>query len=61
MVNREQLAQKIEFLAGDKVADNRCGECGELWDSEYHMSDECVNVDEDMELKADLYRKYGSG
>lgn len=40
--------------------DNRCGECGELWDSEYHMSDECVNVDEDMELKADLYRKYGS-
>lgn len=47
-MDRQQLAEKIEFLAGDKVADDRCGECGELWNSEYHASDECINVNEDI-------------
>jgi len=48
-MDREQLAEKIEFLAGDKVTDDKCGECGELWDSEFHASDQCVNIDEDIE------------
>ena len=26
---------------------DKCLLCGELWDSEYHMSDECVNLNED--------------
>ena len=33
--------------------ENKCGECGELWNSEYHMSDECIK--EDMELKAEAF------
>ncbi len=24
-----------------------CEECGKPWNSEYHMSDVCVNLDED--------------
>ncbi len=24
-----------------------CEDCGKPWNSEYHMSDECVNIDED--------------
>jgi len=33
--------------------ENKCEECGELWNSEYHMSDECIK--EDMELKAEAF------
>jgi hypothetical protein len=29
------------------VEENKCGECGELWNSEYHISDVCLN--EEME------------
>jgi len=25
-----------------------CQECGKEWNSEYHMSDQCVNFDEDL-------------
>lgn len=24
-----------------------CEDCGELWDSEFHISDQCVNIRED--------------
>jgi len=29
--------------------DDYCELCGEVWNSEFHMSDECVNVSEDVE------------
>ena len=29
------------------MSDEICEFCGKPWDSEYHMSDECVNIDED--------------
>ena len=29
--------------------EDKCSECGESFNSEYHMSDECVNLSEDKE------------
>ena len=32
--------------------ENSCEQCGELWDSEYHINDECVNlnvIEEDID------------
>lgn len=29
--------------------EDKCNECGKPWNSEYHMSDECVNLSEDKE------------
>ena len=28
--------------------EDTCPECGKEWNSEYHISDVCVNLDEDM-------------
>ena len=30
-----------------------CEQCGELWDSEYHINDECVNLNEDRDEDID--------
>ena len=43
-MEREQLAQKIQFLT-----DNKCEQCGELWNSEFHASDQCINLNEDRD------------
>ena len=51
---RRQLATKIEILNGiqstlcthvhkDAPEDSICEDCGKPWNSEYHMSDECVD------------------
>ena len=39
--------------AWDKARKDCCPECGELWNSEYHISDQCVNHNEDKEVKND--------
>ena len=33
----------------NKEIEDKCQECGKQWNSEYHMSDECVNLNEDRE------------
>ena len=52
-MDRELLAQRIEFLCGhvhkDAPENSVCEDCGELWNSEYHMSDECINLNEDRD------------
>ena len=40
--------------ARDKAKQDCCPECGELWNSEYHMSDQCVSHNEDKEVKNEL-------
>ena len=43
----------VDNLNNERVAtlkeNDTCPECNELWDSEYHMSDQCVNINEDQE------------
>ena len=29
--------------------DETCEECGKLWNSEYHASDQCINLNEDKD------------
>lgn len=43
-MEKEKTKQlEIEF----RESEDTCLECGELWNSEYHMSDECVNPGDD--------------
>ena len=40
----------IDNLNNERVAtlkEDICEDCGKPWNSEYHMSDECVNINED--------------
>ena len=38
-----------EHVHKDADPGSICEDCGKPWNSEYHMSDECVNIDEDKE------------
>ena len=45
----EQINEQTEAKA-DLVRKDNCSECGKPWNSEYHISDECVNnLNEDRE------------
>ena len=53
-VTSKTLLETIDTFFDEKTeaqADARkketCEECGELWNSEYHIGDECVNLNED--------------
>lgn len=37
-----------EAVMINSCLNNKCGECGELWNSEYHLSDECINLPEEI-------------
>ena len=32
-----------------RMIDAECEECGKPWNSEYHMGDQCVNLNEDQD------------
>lgn len=47
-----------------KFEENLCEECGKPYNSEYHMSDECVNISEEdyNKISPDLRKKsFGLG
>ncbi len=39
---------KCEHMHKDFPDNAICEDCNQEWNSEYHMSDECVNIDEDL-------------
>lgn len=40
----------IDYLSKEEKA-TLCPECEKPWNSEYHVGDQCVNLDEDQEVK----------
>ena len=45
----------IDNLNNERVAtlkEDICEDCGKPWNSEYHLSDQCVNINEDKEVEA---------
>tara|TARA_R110000744_G_scaffold63056_2_gene129808 strand:- start:393 stop:551 length:159 start_codon:yes stop_codon:yes gene_type:complete len=36
-------------LETNEGEDDNCGFCGKSWNSEYHINDECTNINEDQD------------
>ena len=43
----DNLTAKQEDFLLEQHREDTCQECGDLWDSEHHISDVCVNLNED--------------